>query len=73
VALEPRIVTIDQANPELDDMTRRFWWSTNIRSQRRSSPVPKSEASPLADVAGFESVTGKGVIGTIDGQWRSET
>jgi Cu+-exporting ATPase len=28
MALEPRVVTIDEANPELDDMTRRFRWST---------------------------------------------
>ena len=25
MALEPRTVTLDEANPELDDMTRRFW------------------------------------------------
>ncbi|MCM2317569.1 MAG: cadmium-translocating P-type ATPase [Thermoanaerobaculia bacterium] len=28
MALEARTVTLDEANPELDDMTRRFWWST---------------------------------------------
>ncbi len=27
MALEPRFVTLEQTNPELDDMTRRFWWS----------------------------------------------
>ena len=27
MALEPRTVTLDETNPELDDMTRRFWWS----------------------------------------------
>jgi Cu+-exporting ATPase len=27
MALEPRTVTLDEAHPELDDMTRRFWWS----------------------------------------------
>jgi Cu+-exporting ATPase len=27
MALEPRTVTLEQQNPELDDMTRRFWWS----------------------------------------------
>ncbi len=27
MALEPRTVTLDEANPELDDMTRRFWVS----------------------------------------------
>ena len=32
MALEPRVVTIEQANPELDDMTRRFWWSAAITS-----------------------------------------
>ncbi len=25
MALEPRTITLDEANPELDDMTRRFW------------------------------------------------
>jgi Cu+-exporting ATPase len=30
MALEPRVVTIDEANPELEDMERRFWWSTAI-------------------------------------------
>jgi Cu+-exporting ATPase len=30
MALEPRTVTIDEANPELEDMERRFWWSTGI-------------------------------------------
>jgi Cu+-exporting ATPase len=28
MALEPRTVTLDESNPELDDMTRRFWVST---------------------------------------------
>ena len=28
MALEPRSVTIEDSNPELDDMTRRFWLST---------------------------------------------
>ena len=27
MALEPREVTLEDENPELDDMTRRFWWS----------------------------------------------
>ncbi len=27
MALEPRVVTLEEQNPELDDMTRRFWWS----------------------------------------------
>ena len=27
MALEPRAVTLDEENPELDDMTRRFRWS----------------------------------------------
>ena len=30
MALEPRTVTVDEANPELEDMQRRFWWSTAI-------------------------------------------
>jgi Cu+-exporting ATPase len=30
MALEPRVVTIEESNPELDDMTRRFWWSSAI-------------------------------------------
>jgi P-type Cu+ transporter len=28
MALEPRAVTLDERNPELEDMTRRFWVST---------------------------------------------
>jgi Cu+-exporting ATPase len=27
MALEPRVATLEEENPELDDMTRRFWWS----------------------------------------------
>src|SRR5688572_7422863 len=27
MALEPRTVTVEAANPELEQMTRRFWWS----------------------------------------------
>ena len=27
MALEPRVVTLDEHNPELDDMTQRLWWS----------------------------------------------
>ena len=30
MALEPRTVTLDERNPELEDMTRRFWWSAGI-------------------------------------------
>jgi Cu+-exporting ATPase len=30
MALEPRTVTIDEHNPELEDMTRRFWVSTAL-------------------------------------------
>jgi Cu+-exporting ATPase len=30
MALEPRVVTFEESNPELDDMTRRFWWSAVI-------------------------------------------
>ncbi|HUE85243.1 MAG TPA: heavy metal translocating P-type ATPase [Vicinamibacterales bacterium] len=30
MALEPRTVTLEEKNPELDDMTRRFWWSAGI-------------------------------------------
>ncbi len=28
MALEPRVVTLEERNPELEDMTRRFWVST---------------------------------------------
>src|SRR6478609_6703882 len=28
MALEPRSITLEEGNPELDDMTRRFWVST---------------------------------------------
>jgi Cu+-exporting ATPase len=27
MALEPRFATLEETNPELDDMTHRFWWS----------------------------------------------
>jgi P-type Cu+ transporter len=27
MALEPRFVTLEETNPELDEMTHRFWWS----------------------------------------------
>ena len=30
MALEPRTVTLEERNPELEDMSRRFWWSTAI-------------------------------------------
>jgi P-type Cu+ transporter len=30
MALEPRAVIAEESNPELDDMTRRFWWSALI-------------------------------------------
>ena len=30
MALEPRTVTLDDRNPELEDMTRRLWWSAAI-------------------------------------------
>jgi P-type Cu+ transporter len=30
MALEPRTVTLEETNPELDDMTRRFWWSSAL-------------------------------------------
>ena len=30
MALEPRVVTIEDANAELEDMARRFWWSAAI-------------------------------------------
>ena len=30
MALEPRVVTLEDKNPELDDMTRRFWVSLVI-------------------------------------------
>jgi Cu+-exporting ATPase len=30
MALEPRTVTLEAGNPELEDMSRRFWWSAVI-------------------------------------------
>ena len=30
MALEPRVVTLEERNPELEDMSRRFWWSAAI-------------------------------------------
>src|SRR5690349_14797069 len=30
MALEPKTVTLKEKNPELEEMTRRFWWSAAI-------------------------------------------
>jgi len=30
MALEPRTAALEETNPELEDMTRRFWWSTAL-------------------------------------------
>jgi Cu+-exporting ATPase len=30
LALEPKTVTLEEKNPELEDMTQRFWWSAAI-------------------------------------------
>ena len=30
MALEPRTVTLEEGNPELEDMSRRFWWSAIV-------------------------------------------
>jgi len=30
MALEPRTAAVEETNPELEDMTRRFWWSTAL-------------------------------------------
>jgi Cu+-exporting ATPase len=30
MALEPRVATLEDGNAELDDMTRRFWWSLGV-------------------------------------------
>ncbi|HKY21172.1 MAG TPA: heavy metal translocating P-type ATPase [Vicinamibacterales bacterium] len=30
MALEPRVVTLEDRNPELEDISRRFWWSAAI-------------------------------------------
>ena len=35
MALEPRTVTLEEKNPELENMTRRFWWSAAI-----TAPTP---------------------------------
>ncbi len=51
MALEPRTVTLEeQANPELVDMTRRFWVSTAL-------------AVPLVVLAMFEMVRGASALG----------
>ena len=42
MALEPRIVTLEEQNPELDDMTRRFRWSLVC-----TAPLLASMASDL--------------------------
>jgi P-type Cu+ transporter len=30
MALEPRTITLEEKNPELESMTRRFWWSAGV-------------------------------------------
>ncbi len=44
MALEPRTVTREDRNPELDDMTRRFWWSVGLTAPILAFMV--SEALP---------------------------
>ena len=44
--------------------------AASIRWPRRSSPRPPSASSTLAPVRGFDSPTGKGALGMVDGQPR---
>ena len=44
--------------------------SASIRSRRPSSAAPRSAASRPRPVADFRSITGKGVVGVVDGRTR---
>ena len=57
MALEPRIATLDEGpNPELVDMTRRFW-------------IGAALAAPVTLMAMADMVVGQGAGGRIDPRW----
>jgi Cu+-exporting ATPase len=59
MALEPRTVTLEEKNPELDDMTRRFW-------------VAAALSLPLVLVAMADMIPGRpldAIIAPTSGAW----
>ena len=57
MALEPRVATLDEGpNPELIDMTRRFW-------------IAAALAAPVTLMAMADMVVGQGVGGLVDPRW----
>ena len=47
MALEPRTVTIEEDNPELRDMTRRFWISVALTAPLLAIAMGRTVASTL--------------------------
>jgi len=57
MALEPRVATLDEGpNPELVDMTRRFW-------------IAAALAAPVTLMAMTDMVVGQGAGGLVDPRW----
>jgi Cu+-exporting ATPase len=56
MALEPRTVTLEDRNPELDDMTRRFWWSLAF-------------TAPILLVMLAELIPGQPLVHTVPPAW----
>ena len=57
MALEPRVATLDEGpNPELIDMTRRFW-------------IAAALAAPVTLMAMTDMVVGQGAGGLVDPRW----
>jgi Cu+-exporting ATPase len=52
MALEPRTVTLEETNPELEDMTRRFWWSLAITPSWCRSSCTGGPCKPRSLTAG---------------------
>src|SRR4051812_4960247 len=57
MALEPRATTVEQDNPELRDMTRRFWVSVAL-------------SAPLLALVMGDMALGHGVSAMLPGHWR---
>src|SRR5262245_25229411 len=55
MALEPRTVTLNQRNPELEDMTRRFWVSVILTIP--AVPLAMAELIPGHSIEGVVSAT----------------
>jgi Cu+-exporting ATPase len=60
MALEPRTIAVEERNPELDDMTRRFRWSTLL-----AAPVLAFMVSDLLPGQPLQQATPHGVMNWI--------